>query len=72
LVAVILVLATMPLLRILDAWLDWSPILAEETLDRTIERIYVLLEDLALAREADLQGLGGASRVPWQGQGGSH
>jgi hypothetical protein len=44
-------------------------VLLEElaTLDRTIERIYALPEDLVLAREADLQGLGGASRAPWPG-----
>jgi len=44
-------------------------VLLEElsALDRTIEKIYALPEDLALAREADLQGLGGTSRVPWPG-----
>jgi len=44
-------------------------VLLEElsALDRTIEKIYALPEDLALAREADVQGLGGTSRVPWPG-----
>jgi uncharacterized membrane protein len=32
-----------------------------ELLDRTLEKIHVLPEDLALARQPDLQGLGGAS-----------
>jgi len=29
-IAIVVVLATMPLLRILDDWLNWKPILAEE------------------------------------------
>ena len=32
-----------------------------DLLDRTIERLYVLPEDLALARISDSQGLGGSS-----------
>jgi hypothetical protein len=32
-----------------------------ELLDRTIEKLYVLPEDLELARIADSQGLGGSS-----------
>jgi hypothetical protein len=32
-----------------------------ELLDRTIEKLYVLPEDLKLARIPDLQGLGGSS-----------
>ena len=32
-----------------------------DLLDRTIEKLYILPEDIALARIADSQGLGGAS-----------
>jgi len=41
-------------------------VLLEElnALDRTVEKAYALKEDLALAREADPQGLGGARHAP--------
>ena len=43
-----------------------QPALRQELdlLDKTLERLHVLPEDLALAREPDLQGLGGARRRP--------
>jgi hypothetical protein len=34
-----------------------------DLLDRTIEKVYLLEEDMALARIPDTQGLGGASEV---------
>jgi hypothetical protein len=38
-----------------------------DLLDRTIEKLYVLPEDVALARISDAQGLGGR-RVPTSGK----
>jgi len=34
-----------------------------ELLDRTIENLYILPEDMALARISDTQGLGGSSHI---------
>jgi hypothetical protein len=35
-------------------------------LDRTIEKLYILPEDIALARISDTQGLGGSSGTFWR------
>jgi uncharacterized membrane protein len=37
-----------------------------ELLDRTIEKLYILPEDIALARISDTQGLGGSSGTSWR------
>jgi hypothetical protein len=37
-----------------------------ELLDRTIEELYILPEDVALARISDTQGLGGSSGTSWR------
>ncbi|HEY8277653.1 MAG TPA: DUF2254 domain-containing protein [Methyloceanibacter sp.] len=37
-----------------------------ELLDRTIEKLYILPEDVALARISDTQGLGGSSGTSWR------
>ena len=37
-----------------------------DLLDRTIEKLYILPEDMALARISDTQGLGGSSGTSWR------